>query len=216
MMSNYYRMIKKRGFKLAIYYFLNVHLYDLVNSTDTERWLPKNKFPSRYKNKGGVLYMPAWTSVINLSFNFCKNYLGQDFKNYQFVDIGCGKGKVLMVWEKNCKKKKIKMKISGIDYYKPLVLIANKNLKKFSKIKIVTQDVISYNFNNKKTIFFLYNPFNLNVFKKIVSKLKSQKYIIIYNNPVHLNFLKKNNFKEILSVKKFHRSGTLSILSYQN
>ena len=219
MITNYYRMFKKRGIKLPIFYFLNVHLFDLFHKTDTQEWLPKHNYNKSLKNlNNGVLYMAAWTESINWSFNFCKKNLGKNFNNFKFVDIGCGKGKVLITWDINCKKNKSNMHISGIDYYKPLIEVAKKNLKKivlYNKIKLEIKDVINFKFKNEKTIFFLYNPFNLNILNKIIKKLQNKNYLIIYNNPVHLNFFKKNNFHVIGALKKFHKSQNVSILSYK-
>ena len=92
MLKNYYRMFKKRGVKLPILYFLNVHLFDILHKTDTQIWLPKHSYNKNLRNlKFGVLYMAAWTDAINWSFNFCK--LNKNFKDFKLVDIGCGKGK---------------------------------------------------------------------------------------------------------------------------
>lgn len=219
MIKNYYRMFKKRGIRLPVFYFLNVHLFDLINKTDTQEWLPKHVYNKNLKNlKFGVLYMAAWTSAINWAFNFCRKKLKKDFKNFKFIDIGCGKGKVLITWGINCKKKKLNMNISGFDYYKPLIEVAKNNLKKTglnNKIKIEKKDVINFKFKNENTIFFLYNPFNLNILKKIIKKLQNKRYLIVYNNPVHLNFFKKNNFNEIGTLKKFHKSQNVSVLTYK-
>ena len=218
MIINYYKMFKKRGIRLPILYFFNVHLFDLFNGTDTQNWLPKKKYNRNLKNLNhGILYMAAWTEAINWSFNYIHKFLGKDFKKFKFVDIGCGKGKVLITWAKNCEKNNLPIKICGIDYYKPLISIAKQNLKKTNlnnKVKLKHQDIINFKFQKKKTIFFLYNPFNLNILSKIIKKLSNRNYLIIYNNPVHLNYFKKNNFIEIGNYKKFHKSQSVSILSY--
>ena len=218
MLKNYYRMFKKRGVKLPILYFLNVHLFDILHKTDTQIWLPKHSYNKNLRNlKFGVLYMAAWTDAINWSFNFCKKKLNKSFKDFKFVDIGCGKGKVLISWGINCKKNKISMNISGFDYYEPLIEIAKKNLKISglqNNIKVEMKDVVNFKFKNVKTIFFLYNPFNLNLLRKIIKKLQNRNYLIIYNNPVHLNFFKRNDFIEIGKLKKFHKSQNISVLIY--
>ena len=58
-------MAKSRGLKLPIKYFLENHLFDIINRTDTHRWLPKEYYKENLNNiDHGVLYMSSWTSIL--------------------------------------------------------------------------------------------------------------------------------------------------------
>ncbi|MGB0935758.1 MAG: hypothetical protein ACPGXY_06835, partial [Alphaproteobacteria bacterium] len=100
-LSDYLAMYRKRGLKLPFFYFLENHLFDIVNRTETHTWLPKDHFtesPANFEN--GVLYMSSWTSIIQSATKFVLDSFSIEPADCAFVDIGCGKGKVMCVWRK--------------------------------------------------------------------------------------------------------------------
>jgi len=124
--TDYFRMYKSKGIKLPIYYFFQAHLFDLIHGVDTHKWLPK-----QYEDKNKVyasshnhIYMASWTCEIKRVFNRLHRILGKHFEDYTFIDIGCGKGKVGVVWTKCCIKLGITQKIIGIDINQDLIEIA--------------------------------------------------------------------------------------------
>jgi len=186
---DYWRMLKKRGARLPISYFFNAHLFDLVYRTDTHVWLPKDSYTQRPTNfDNGVLYMTSWTNEVRRSFNFLRRRNILD-REYIFIDVGCGKGKVCLLWELfERKNNQGKCTIVGIDYYEHFAEIARENyLKLFGTSGFfLTVDATVYDFSSieKQLIVYLYNPFDQIVLKQVVDKLPVNT-IIIYNNPVH-------------------------------
>jgi len=64
------------------------------------------------------------------SFEVCQTAFGERFHEYTFVDIGCGKGKVVLAWKEELKKYNIDAEVVGIEYYRPLLDIAINNYRK--------------------------------------------------------------------------------------
>ena len=120
-------MAKSRGLKLPIKYFLENHLFDIINRTDTHRWLPKEYYKENLNNiDHGVLYMSSWTSILKKSTLIGMQILENVNTCYDVLDVGSGKGKALLVWSK-LKFPKDTL-IYGIEY--------NKDLAKISKAQI--------------------------------------------------------------------------------
>ena len=206
--SDYWRMFLKRGFRLPIYYFLNAHLFDLINKTDTHIWHPKEEFTNAPLNfEHGVLYMPSWTSEIKNSFNQIMRIIN-NLHEFSFVDIGCGKGKVILTWKKLLKIKKINQRVIGLDYYEPFILISKNNhdLVFAEAGDFLLADAIKVNYADfgEKLIVYLYNPFNRKMFLRFVNKLKNKNIFLIYNNPIHHDILIHHGFSLLYQKKGFH------------
>jgi precorrin-6B methylase 2 len=88
-----------------------------------------------------------------------------------FVDIGCGKGRVLVFVAQT----KIK-KIIGIEFRKDLAEDAIQNIKKIKNkllhIKIINADAAKCDLR-EGTIFFMYSPFGESTFKAVIENIKS-------------------------------------------
>jgi SAM-dependent methyltransferase len=115
--------------------------------------------------------MESWTSEIKNIFKTLNKILDSEFEKYTFIDIGCGKGKVGIIWTICCRKLGKKQEIFGIDLLEEIIVIAKKNSLKIlvSEGKNLTQDVIKINPSEfgKKFILYLYNPFDDFVFDNI-------------------------------------------------
>ena len=124
-----------------------------------------------------------------------------------FVDLGCGKGRVLLIASKfNIKK------VIGIEFSPELYLIAQNNIGNCSsnnhfnteKIDIIQKDVLEYVFNHHETVFFLYNPFSNKILNMICDQIKGsliinpRRIIIIYVNPRFPEILIEKGFKQIM------------------
>ena len=194
-------MFRKRGLLFIVRYFFNAHLFDIVNRTDTHNWLEKEYIKSQSRNfHHGVLYMPTWTNVIHKIFFFLKDNF--NLNDYIFMDVGSGKGKVLLVWSKLLEKYRLDMRLVGIEYSSYLCKICEANLSKFSLNNVITiqnQDVMDIDFEEStfKYIFFLYNPFNKFLLNKFIAKISKLNYILVYVNGDTNLFKEHENLKSI-------------------
>jgi SAM-dependent methyltransferase len=110
------------------------------------------------------------------------------------VDLGCGKGRVVIFFASQRVKKVI-----GVELVENLVEIAKKNLanlkiKDRAPVEIFQGDVTGFNFE-EGTIFFLFNPFGYQTLERVILNIKNtlvtnpRKIRILYYNPVHRQVL---------------------------
>jgi len=121
-----------------------------------------------------------------------------------FVDIGCGKGRVIFVAEHQGYNTLI-----GIELDKDLVDVAQQNLIDYpfkrteSEIKFTNINALDFNYENKHTIYFLFNPFNETVLTKVLSRIIEKSHsetIIVYMNPIYQNAFKNESFQVLQKI----------------
>jgi len=109
-----------------------------------------------------------------------------------FVDIGCGKGRVLaLAAEAGITR------LVGVDFSPGLCEVAQNNLARFRRqtglefeYQIVTSDAARYEFESDQNIVFLYNPFDATVLTQVIDRLERsllaapREALLIYHNPV--------------------------------
>ncbi|MDB2419134.1 class I SAM-dependent methyltransferase [Amylibacter sp.] len=213
--SDYFKMYKKRDIRLPINYFLQNHLFDLLNGTDTHTWLPKENFDTKPKNfEFGVLYMSSWTSIVRESTLKAANIFSIKEPDLKLVDVGCGKGKVLCIWGKMFPQSR---QVIGVEYSKELYEICVANLNKIgvSNIRVFCSDALDeqIDLENDFTIFYLFNPFDRSIIEQFIARLNNIKAIIIYNNPVHSDILLQHGFNEYFSRDGWHPNAVYKIMA---
>ena len=210
--SDYWRMFRARGIKLSISYFFQNHLFDIVNRTDTHTWLTKESYSDRPENfDQATFYMSSWTSEIKYCHRWVKSCLGNKFSQFNFLDVGSGKGKVVILWSQLSKRDSII--ISGVEYSKELNDIAKKNVSFFSfgenlSVRLENTDILKFNFNSlgKKIIIYMFNPFAEELMANFLNLLSEYQIILIYNNPVHSKVVSKHGFVEVHQKMGFHQN----------
>jgi len=114
-----------------------------------------------------------------------------------FVDLGSGKGKVLMLAAQLGFRR-----IVGVDFSPELCRIAEQNVLKYrrraplhSEIKVVLSDVTEYAIQDDECVFFLANPFGPSVMQQLAKNIRTsldraaRRIWIIYRHPLHRNIL---------------------------
>ena len=108
-------------------------------------------------------------------------------KECDFVDIGCGKGRAIFVAESTGYNH-----LTGFELDDSLLLEALENLKiyplkrKESQIEFKHANALNYSYKNARTLYFLFNPFNEDVLRKVIHKIKKESASetwFIYMNP---------------------------------
>lgn len=132
--------------------------------------LRRLRIPSRNKSEG-VDYEP----VDPVTFAQAMQYVSPDGT---FIDLGCGKGRGLILAHRAGFRKLI-----GIEFSRALAKVARKNLSALGiHAEIVECDATAFQFPQENCVVYLYNPFGRSVVHEIVPKLRG---IVIYINPVH-------------------------------
>ena len=115
------------------------------------------------------------------------------FSENVFVDLGCGKGLVLMLAARLGFKRVI-----GVEFGRNLYEVALANLEKFKQrhtdgppIEVVFGDAAEFVFPESSLLLYLYHPFGPEVIAKVLDNLRAalsecpRSCWIVYVNPVH-------------------------------
>jgi hypothetical protein len=117
-----------------------------------------------------VAYIP--TSV--RSFSFMMKYLKISYSEYIFVDIGAGKGRVLLLASSFPFKK-----IIGVEASPHVCKLAKRNLRTYKSpsqkckdMEMVLCDALDFAMPGDNTVFYLCNPFGPLILRRFLEKLE--------------------------------------------
>lgn len=203
--KKFFSVIKNfRGLRFFWVYFKELILFDLKFGATTFLRVPKTKQKIKFENyikNDGLLYVPSFTSVVFKTLHMVKDIMGSErFRQAQFIDVGCGKGKVLLLYKKYFKNLNIYPPV-GLDYDSKLINIASKNIanKSFTEkdIRVFCENAINVKkfIKSKEAIIYLYNSFQGKVFDDVFDSLKDLPHVLIYIDPAQLNYLKARGYK---------------------
>lgn len=118
-----------------------------------------------------------------------------------FVDLGCGKGRALIL-AVQCGFKQV----TGVDYSRELCAAAEKNLAAFRsrtqrgfRSKVVAMDAADYAFTKEDTVVYLFNPFDAVVLAAVIARLRRslerhpRTVWIMYHNPLWRSSIESTN-----------------------
>ena len=111
-------------------YIVEILWFDIKRNTNTDaRFDYKEDVGWSKQSKFGNRGTASWTKSIKISLRELKSYIREDYCNYQFIDLGCGRGKPCIVYCEMQKKNKFKSLYTplGIDYSFNSLKIAEKN-----------------------------------------------------------------------------------------
>jgi SAM-dependent methyltransferase len=172
--------------KAVVSTVLDVH-FDLRYGTDTLRRVEMNtlNFESEHKIHA-TWYQPTQAGPLRDILR--KLDLPKDGV---FVDLGSGKGRVLLIAAQFGFKK-----VVGVEFSRELCEIACDNVKVFTqrthitaRIDVVESDVAAYPIEPDQEVFFMNNPFEEVVMNGVLANLRSsvtqfpRKIWLIYHNP---------------------------------
>ena len=199
---DYWALFRRGGVRLSLAFFRECHAFDLARGTDTHAELKGTSYTYAPENfDRGSWYLSSWTSELLNAFAVVKTYLKDDFRDFAFVDAGCGKGKALLVWQEQLVKWRIRSMVAGVEYYEPLAAIAQRNYRKlFTKPgNIFVGDVTRFDYRGlgDKLILYMFHPFDGVVLRELLNSLTELKTVIIYNNPVHEDVITDFGYRTI-------------------
>lgn len=185
---DYFRMYRARGLGFCWSYFRQAHLFDLAYGTDThtrndvDDYLDK---PAGFDH--GIWYVCSRTDEIRRAFTVVRDHLGEEFAEYQFCDLGAGKGKSLLIYAQMFGST-ARYPALGIEYYGPLMEVCRRNVAKLgfgARIEGHVDDArkIRNYAKSEKLLLYLYNPFDWQVLGDVLRELRDARVVIIYVDP---------------------------------
>lgn len=152
---------------------------------------------SRYKDM--IPYVPTPYRILRKVIGCLKLGTGDIF-----VDIGCGKGRVVFEASLNNPAK-----VVGIDMSESLLKAARDNLKAFkmhhARIEFINSDAASYDMS-EGTVFFMYHPFGFNTTEAVLGNIRRsldgnpRKIRIAIYNAAYRDLFEKQRWLEIEKV----------------
>jgi hypothetical protein len=127
--------------------------------------------------------------------------LGIRYEDYTFIDIGSGKGLVLLIASTYPFRK-----IVGVEFSSELHAIAIQNLRNYTNpeqkcknIELVLKDATEYVIPNDPIVLYMFNPFNEKILRTVVTKIRESIRIsprpvfILYKNPTARRIFEADN-----------------------
>jgi SAM-dependent methyltransferase len=151
-----------------------------------------------------TIYMPASYDLLEDVF---ANVPISTFKH--FIDIGCGKGRVLCVAANMGVTR-----VTGIDFSKEFCDAARLNLAKTKlsfpalEYKVLNNDAFYFEIPDDTDCIFLFNPFDEVIMSGVVENIEMslerapRKITVIYANPLQKHLFLSNGYEQIFHRKK--------------
>ncbi len=112
-------------------------------------------------------------------------------ENYSFVDLGCGKGRAVMMASEVDFREAV-----GVELHPPLAAIAEANVAAWTEagrlvcpVRIVCQDATEFDFPGGACLLYLFNPFAEPVMQQLIERIEAEfaqrrgLLDVIYFNP---------------------------------
>ena len=164
------------------------HPYDRAHGVRTRGMLPGFLLrPGEPMDVSTTIYSAAQPSIIRQALSTIP-----DPQRCHFLDLGCGKGRPLLVATEFRFAATI-----GVELSPTLSRIARRNADVFSRvypdrapIVVVVGDALAHELPTEKLVIFLYNPFHRPLIAQLLSRIESsletlsRELYIVYYNPV--------------------------------
>ena len=168
---------------------------------------------------GGHPYQP----VDELDLEKALRFLEIDFSGFDFIDVGCGKGKALLIASRFGFRSLV-----GIELVGALVEVARRNLRRAGVENAMVHhcDARKFIFPNRPAVIFVFNPFGEEIMRTVVRHLLAANFselYVLYCAPdysIQIEFERINSFdgersKQCLEVWKRVNARTGNITGQQ-
>lgn len=145
--------------------------WDFIHGVDTSGQIPLSGLDFSSKNKtAGLEYQSHHPALIRAAL------MGLTIKHedYTFVDIGCGKGRVLLIASEFPFRR-----IIGLEFAPPLAEIARQNLRSYrygrqrcAQIEVITGDAMEYDLEPEPLLLYFFSPFSPAILDQIVQRIE--------------------------------------------
>lgn len=198
-----FKMLRERGVGFFWTYFLESVWFDLRHGTRTFVRVPKDEQKidgSDTEAHEGLLYVASFTSVTRKTVAHALDILGPDrFAQSQFFDLGCGKGKALLVFAKLFGARQTQRAV-GIEYDPDLAVLATRNIAKCSfakdRVEVFADSALNVGDYIKADtlIVYLYNSFQGETLKSVLGVLRETPHVLIYVDPAERHILPQYDY----------------------
>jgi SAM-dependent methyltransferase len=173
--------------------------FDRVHGTDTAGsvLLAAAGVSELDAQRGNLVYRPLWESSFHATMRRLRRSLGAELARYTFIDIGSGKGKLLLLATRYPFKR-----IIGVEYAPALHAIAMSNVAQFTRsgnatgnISPVQGDATTFALPPGPIVAMLFNALDRATTARLVVSLVAQR--TESNDPIFLIYENARRAKEI-------------------
>jgi len=172
--------------------------FDDTHGTDTAQILVGRELGPVVNRGGHVVTRYETTSTAAIKSPL--DSLAIDFSKFTFLDLGCGKGKPLMVAASYPFRRLI-----GVDISLRCIEIARQNIARYgpdgidpSRIELVAMDVEDFVFPESPLVIYLFNSFPAKLLQRVMSTLEDslrrvpRQAVIVYVNPQAISAIRRS------------------------
>ncbi len=163
-------------------------MFDREHGVDTAAHIQLGELEIKSRNvREGCHYAPTSPKY----FKEMMLHLNIRYEQFTFVDIGCGKGLVLLLASAYPFRR-----IIGVEFSDELAAIASRNLASYAgtpqpckDIECICMDAVEYEFPSDRLVIYFYNSFKGKVLEQFAANLAisiadhPRDVFIVYNNP---------------------------------
>ena len=205
----------RRGPRFILLYLRESLVFDIIHGTNTHLRVPKAlRMSAVPEYQDGVLYVASLTSVVRDTLAATEELLGTErFRESQFFDLGCGKGKTLLVYTMH-HGEQARYPAVGIEYDQTLCEIASQNIRMFKAAVGRAEAHCDSALNVEKyirsrlLIFYLYNPFQGDTLHAVLRTIGKYRHVLIYVDPVQKDILAQYGYQVRASHEGRHHANT--------
>ena len=163
--------------------------FDAAHGTDTAAVLVGRELGPCVTRGGHLVVHYETTSAA--AVRTALDDLALDFSGSVFIDLGCGKGKPLMVAATSPFRRLI-----GVDISPTCIAVARRNIARYGpdkidpfRVELLVMEAEDFEFPDDPLVIYLYNPFPAAVLERVVAKLEAslrrrpRPAAIVYMNP---------------------------------
>jgi SAM-dependent methyltransferase len=164
------------------------HPFDRAHGVDTGGYLPGEQLASGLGAGRSVtsseFFNTAYYGISPSTLRHALSLLPEPAGHFAFVDLGCGKGRALLVAAEF-----LFASIVGVELSQELCELAAKNTAREARIRIEHSDAAHYRFPPEPLVIFLYHPFLRPVLRRVLRSLGEQlrrsprPVYLLYANP---------------------------------
>lgn len=152
------------------------NLFDARLGTETGGTVPLFRLDIDSPN---VAYGRHYTPTPSEGVHNAIRALPENLADFTFIDLGCGKGRVLLIAADYGFKEVI-----GVEFARELVDIARTNCQGVQRVKVVVGDAATFEFPSGQLVVYMFNPFGSPVMDAVIRNLLQHQglvYVVYYN-----------------------------------
>jgi SAM-dependent methyltransferase len=179
-----------------------VHPFDLQNGTDTGGYYPSSELHGKTLSS---LYTTAYYGIAPSALSSALSSLHINYCEFTFADVGCGKGRAMMVAAQFPFHR-----LWGVEISPELCEIARANLalrpEWANRSSIILEDAASVTYPHGPLLILMFHPFMAPVLRRVLANLQRQlrksprtTYVLYASNPRYTQVLERFPFLREIS-----------------